>query len=336
MNRSKSLLCLVGIFLFISFVSSCNFSMKKKMPYDMCFEGQTNVSSSTPFVITGKGIAVVGTQDAFFSANSLYEMSGVWIDSTKLINGMRMKVSDGINNKEELLKAAEIQIYPHYIRFNYPDILGGIKVYSMMFASDNESGIIHKYFIKNETERNRAVNLEFIVETNLTNGSVDSSFKQIHGGDVMEWDNEGKIFTVENLTSNCYVACGADYRIASFSTGKALVNEQNSTTTASLYSQMRIKNNEMKEITYALTGSTRFMEDAKNSYVRLMKNENKEWGEKEKNIYNRLCQLQSDNKKTVLDKSYYWKAISDIWQEETPDCIKPQIELLIKEMIKDF
>lgn len=328
--------CMAGICLLISGIISCANLVNKDECYHVCFHGEQIQGENTPFVVVGKNIAVLGIPK--LSVDTVWcDISGVWLDSTKLVNGMWLKISDGVNNEERVLEVSGIQVYPHYLLFDYPNILGGIKVESRLLASDTESGIIQTFSIENQTDRKRSVNIEFIVESNV---GIASSHKGIENVDrirnMVEWDNKGKMFVLKNRKKDCYVVWGSDFQVASFGTGVSFKNNV-STASSSMYSQLRLKPGETQKITYLLVGSKQHLEDAKSSYFRLWKNKDKELTQKEKNISVVLknASLQDNEKEKVLGKKYYWDIILKYWQHSNTDSKNLPINELIDKMMEN-
>ena len=329
---------ITGICLFIMCgLMSCSNLIKKEPHYDICFHGEQSQKKNTPFIVTGKNVTVVGMLGSSIStSDSMWnDMTGIWLDSTKIVDCMWLKISDGVNNEEGVLKPSEMVVYPHHLAFDYPDVLEGITVKSELLASDAETGVMQSFYIKNNTDKDRSINLEFVVETNL---KVASCFEgERRGpGNKLDWDSKGNIFAVNNWKNDSYVVWGSDIKVASFGTGMS-GGKGARTVLSSMYSQLFLKAGKRQRVTYILVGSTQLLEDAKECYNKLWENKDKELDRKKEDIslvLEEAC-LQSDSL-IFLDKKFYWSVISRYWQHSSVNNSKVPVNILVNKMMENL
>lgn len=325
---------LLVMWLLGGLVVSCT-GIRRNAPYRICFEGKKSVGKSpdASFIATGKNTMILGRQDLSFD-DSLHELSGIWFDSLKLLDGFWMKLSDGVNNTETVLKASGMSAYPHYLEFDYDEVPTDIKVGSVLFASESKSGIVHTYTIRNRTDGHKAVNLEFIVKTNSVCPHWDGRGTKMCNRVV--WNNKRETFVMEDLHGGYRFMWGSDLQVASFREGKMQIGGQENIMMPSMYSQIHLKPKEERQVTYVLVAFPYEESDIEEKYAELLNQKEKELACKKEAVWTVLETAYGGDQKNgeKRSESDYWKTIAGYWKRNIPSSMSVAVGDLGLEMLE--
>ena len=129
-------------------------------------------------------------------------MGGLWMQPLKLMDGFWVKLSDANKGSEAWLKeASEFINYPYGNRFIYAPVLDGIEAERLQFCPQGEEGMVIQYQIKNTTSRQRKLQLEFVVKTDLSPVWFSKENNIVDATDTVHWMEDKKVF-VANDTKN--------------------------------------------------------------------------------------------------------------------------------------
>ena len=271
-----------------------------------------------PYLTAGDKSYIVGLQDGSFPDMGGHiegEMGGFWTLPLKLLDGIRLEVRDSGEEKGIIFeKASEFVTYPQGNKFIYPQVLSGIDAERFQFCPQGKPGMVISYAFKNNSDRQRELELNLLVKTDLSPVWYSKENNIIDAPDSIIWDNSNSAF------------CGFDTGNPWFTVwGSALSAERHSqyddTThltrgsgkSAATGYKIKIKPGETVSATFLISGSNTSKETALNAYKDLKENHIQLLTDKilhYKAIDNRV-RIDIPDKK--LQEAFTWGKINTEW-----------------------
>ncbi|MDR1371042.1 MAG: amylo-alpha-1,6-glucosidase, partial [Dysgonamonadaceae bacterium] len=285
------------------------------------FDGVDNWGENTgnPYLTAGDRTYIIGTQDGLFpdlGSHVRGEMGGIWTLPVKLADGFWLKLSD-VASREEcwLMKADTFVNYPFGNKFIYNPILDGIRVNRMQFAPEGETGVIIQYTIENTSEATRALELDFVLKTDISPAWFSKQNGIIDGRDTVSWDEQHHLFYGKDMTNNWHVTWGSDTGIKK---GYALdvtppVATKGDGSAATLSEAVSLKPGEKTIVSYFICSSMESAEDARAVLSGLIENKDVLLSQK-KALYRSVLErakIEIPDKK--LEETYNWVKINTQW-----------------------
>lgn len=296
-------------------------------PWKSCFEGLSNngKNGNKIYVTAGRKAQIIGLQNATFpdmGNHVVGEMGGIWTGSFKLSDGFWMNLSDVDSGEDSLLCAKEMIVFPHKNKFDFGTPIEDIQITATQFASDIEPGIVVSYTLENLAEKECMLNLDFLLNTDLSPVWFSTENGIFNGVDEVKWDAQRKMFLAKDSLNDWYMAwgCGNDI-ISSYEIGRYTVYTQGKIVPTKLRAVLSLQPGQKEHVRYAIASSIHSFDDAIANCLSLLKNSVSEVEEKKSSIASLLSSAEIDIPDKDLERAYYWTLINSRWLETDIDTI---------------
>ena len=179
------------------------------------FNGLSNNGKypSKPYLTAGDKSYIVGCQDGSFpdlGGHVEGEMGGFWIPPLKMLDGVWLEINEVGKEKPVLLSnASEFINYPQGNKFVYHQVLNGLDAERFQFCPQNKSGIVIYYTFKNNSDRERELELNFMVKTDLSPVWYSKENNIIDARDSVLWDKENSVFCAFDIKNPWFTVWGS-------------------------------------------------------------------------------------------------------------------------------
>ncbi len=301
----------------LSFISCRNANIKHESEI---FNGLSNNGKfpSKPYLTAGDKSYIVGWQDGSFpdlGGHVEGEMGGFWTPPVKILDGVWLEINETGKGQTVLLnKASEFINYPQGNKFIYPQILSGIDAERFQFCPQNKSGMVIYYSFKNNLDRERELELNFMVKTDLSPVWFSKENSIIDAKDSVQWDKENSAFCAYDIKNPWFTVWGSTLPAASHSEDIETVpaTKGQGRSAKSRYI-IKIKPGETVTSAFLVSGSNVSMDAALDVYKDLKQNHKLLLNDKilhYKQIDNRSIVEIPDKK---LQDAYTWGKINSEW-----------------------
>ena len=274
--------------------------------------------ANEPYLAAGDRTYIVGTQDGNFpdlGSHVKGEMGGLWMQPLKLMDGFWVKLSDANKNSEAWLKdASEFVNYPYGNRFKYAPILDGIEAERFQFCPQGKAGMVIQYQIKNTTSRQRKLQLQFVVKTDLSPVWFSKENKIIDATDTILWLKDKKLFAANDMRNPWFTIWGSSLPVVSHAVNaNAPIETIGLGKAASSTYQFEIKPHEVYTVVFVISGSNKNLETAQTNYTGILKNYKQLLNDKQQQYAAIIRRARVEIPDKNLQQVYTWGKINTEW-----------------------
>jgi glycogen debranching enzyme len=166
-----------------------------------------------PYVTAGDRTYLIGTQDGNFPDMGQHlpgEMGGLWLHPIKLIDGFWAQVTDvGTKQETALSDSPEFVNYPYGNRFRYGSVLDSLEIERLQFSPDGQDGLIVQYTFTNTSARERRLNFQLSVKTDLSAVWFSDRLGIRDAQDTVAWQAANGLFIAKDLGNTWFTVWGA-------------------------------------------------------------------------------------------------------------------------------
>ena len=271
-----------------------------------------------PYLTAGDKSYIVGLQDGSFPDMGGHvegEMGGFWTLPVKLLDAIRLEVSEAGEDKGVILeKASEFVNYPQGNKFIYPQVLRGIDMERFQFCPQGKQGMVISYTFKNNSDRKRELELNLLVKTDLSPVWYSKENNIIDAPDSIIWDNTNSAFCGFDTGNPWFTIWGSTLSAEEHSQydDTAHITRGSGKSAATGY-KIKIKPGETVSATFIISGSNTSKESALTVYKDLKENHKQLLSDKilhYKTIDNR-ARINIPDKK--LQEAFTWGKVNTEW-----------------------
>jgi glycogen debranching enzyme len=255
-----------------------------------------------PYLTAGDKSYIVGLQDGSFPDLGNHvegEMGGFWTPPVKLLDGIWLELREAGQDKGTLLdKASEFINFPQGNKFIYPQVISGIDVERFQFCPQGKTGMVIYYTFKNRSDRERELELNFIVKTDLSPVWFSKENNIIDAKDSVLWDNVNSAFCAYDINNPWFAIWGSTLKAARHSQdAETAPITRGQGRSANIRYLLKIKPGESIKPEFFVSGSNSSMQSAMS-------------------VYN---DLKLNHELLLYDKILHYRMIDDRARIEIPD-----------------
>lgn len=271
-----------------------------------------------PYLTPGDKTYLIGTQDGNFpdlGSHVKGEMGGLWLHPIKLVDGFWLKLADAADKKESwLMQAKDFINYPYGNRFLYAPVLNGIDIERLQYCPQGKQGVVITCTLYNASARERRLNLDFVVKTDLSPVWFSKENNILDAPDALHWNDAGQLFTASDQQHPWFAAWGASLPAIAHTEGaKTPIETQGQGKAAATTYQLSLKAGETKTLHFVIAGSTENSEAALAACQDLLKNGDKLLKEKKAYYASILQRARIAIPDKKLQQAYTWGKLNTEW-----------------------
>ncbi len=271
-----------------------------------------------PYLTPGDRTYLIGTQDGNFpdlGSHVKGEMGGLWLHPIKLVDGFWLKLTDAADKKESwLLQAKDFINYPYGNRFLYAPVLNGIDIERLQYCPQGKQGLIVRYTLRNASNRERHLHLDFVVKTDLSPVWFSKENNILDAPDTLQWDEASRMFTANDQQHPWFAAWGSSLPAIAHAEGvKTPIQTRGQGKAAATTYRLSLKAGETRTVSFVLAGSNQNRKDAVAACKELLKNGLQLLEEKKAHYVSILNRSMIDIPDKKLQLAYTWGKLNTEW-----------------------
>lgn len=301
------------------FTNRC-FSQSKQTAETAVMKGLSSngLHPDKPYLTPGDRTYLIGTQDGNFpdlGSHVKGEMGGLWLHPIKLVDGFWLKLTDAADNKENWFTTASDFInYPYGNRFLYAPILDGIEMERLQYCPQGKQGVIIACTFHNNSARERQLNLDFVVKTDLSPVWFSKENNILDAPDTLYWNETSQLFTATDQQHPWFAAWGASVpAIAHSESTITPIKTRGQGKAAATTYPLTLKAGQTRTVRFVIAGSNQTKEAAMAVCKDLLKNGESLLKEKKAYYASILQRARIDIPDKKLEQAYNWGKLNTEW-----------------------
>jgi glycogen debranching enzyme len=267
----------------------------------------------SPFVTAGDRVYLVGHQDGTFPELGWHipgEMGGLWDHPIKLLDGFEIEILVG-DFSLSLNNAGTFTNYPMANRHSFVFDTFGIRADRWQFIPDGKEGILVQLVLTNETDTEKAMEVAFTGHADLRPTWLGERTGMIDAPDQASFDETDDIWIIKDRDNPWYVTFGADLNSESQSNEVPPYRGQG--ISGMLTYPLTLRAGEARSVTFAIAGSYRSEEAARDTYRSLQANSLTLLGEKRARYELLAHRSKLTIPDTILQQTFEWLKYNCDW-----------------------
>ena len=300
------------IFVLIQFILIVNITVQsQEYNIDNYVESKSTLLDNL-YVTAGNKMYCVGFQDGSFPRIGHHvsgEMSGVWAQPIKLLDGFRLVVEDVSSDyKIDSMETSEFTTYPYMSKqvFNLKEI--DMDIISIQFVANADRSMQVEYTFVNNTDRDKRLNLDFIGQTDLRSGFFSDNVGIKNGLDSLWIDKKRNVVAARDLANDWFVVVGSDAKVKS-----TILSNNSEENQFSLKNSIVVPANGSLKQTFYISGSDKSMATVYESLANIKNNYSKLFAEKKDHYANILDRSKINIPDKKMEKVFNWVRFNTEW-----------------------